>query len=373
MRVAHIVPSLEERHGGPSKSVRALANALGRAGLDVTLLTTLEKGHLVPAADDVVPLQVFPREWPLAWCRSEQLADHLRAQPYDCHHAHSLWLLPLGYAHRAAGRHNGRLVISPRGMMSGWAWRHHRWRKKIAELALHPGAFAAAAGWHATSLEEADDIRQLGFRQPVCVAPNAVPVPAEAALAEARAAWSDACPALHGRRVALFYSRLHRKKRLRELVSLWLGQPRDDWFLLIVGVPEEYTPDEVNGWIAEAGGSAHARAFDGAGRPPPFAIAELFVLPSHSENFGLVIAESLAAGVPTLVTDTTPWRDLARHEAGWCVAWEAFGATLARARTESRETLAARGVRGRAWVARDFTWENSAQLLRAFYRDLLHG
>lgn len=373
MRIAHIVPSLEERHGGPSKSVRALANALGHTGLDVTLLTTLEAGHTVPPAADAVPIKVFPREWPLAWCRSDQLAEHLRAQRYDCHHAHSLWLLPLGYAHRAAERHAGRLVISPRGMMSGWAWKHHRVRKRIAELTLHPGAFAAAAGWHATSAEEADDIRQLGFRQPVCVAPNAVSIPTDTELEAARASWLDACPALRGRRVALFYSRLHRKKRLRELVALWLEQPRDDWFLLIVGVPEEYSVAEVNGWIAAAGGSAHAQAFDGAGRPAPFAAAELFVLPSHSENFGLVIAESLAAGVPALVTDTTPWGGLARHEAGCCVPWETFGSELARTRAESREALAARGAHGRDWVARDFTWERSARLLSEFYRHLLHG
>ncbi len=57
-------------------------------------------------------------------------------------------------------------------MMSGWAWRHRRWRKYLAEHLIHPGAFARAAGWHATSPEEANDIRALGFQQPVCVAPN---------------------------------------------------------------------------------------------------------------------------------------------------------------------------------------------------------
>ena len=102
-------------------------------------------------------------------------------------------------------------------MMSGWAWRHRRLRKQLAGLLVHPGAFAAAAGWHATSPEERDDIVALGFRQPVCVSPNGVPLPAEAELVAARTEWQQLCPAAKSRPVALFYSRLHRKKRVREL------------------------------------------------------------------------------------------------------------------------------------------------------------
>lgn len=372
MRVAHIVPSLEERHGGPSKSVRALANALARSGTDTALLTTLEPGCAVPPGPDAARLVVFPREAPRAWCRSRGLQLHLAAERYDVHHAHGLWLLPLGYAHGAARAHGSSLVISPRGMMSGWAWRHRRVRKKLAEFALHPGAFAGAAGWHATSAAEADDIRRLGFRQPVCVAPNGVELPDATDLAAARAHWQNVCPALRDRRVAVFYSRYHRKKRVRELLDLWRTAPRGDWFLLFVGVAEEYDAAEINSWIRAAGAESHAAAFDGAAVPPPFGIASLFLLPSHSENFGLVIAEALAAGVPALVTDTTPWSELPAHEAGWCVPWEAWPAALAAALAESPATLQRRGAAGRAWVQRDFTWESSARLLAEFYRHLGH-
>jgi glycosyltransferase involved in cell wall biosynthesis len=371
MRLCHIVPSLEDRHGGPSKSVRALANAEAALGASVDLLTTLEPGRPVPdVGSDTAAIHLFPRESPLRLCRSRPLRDHLDATAYDCVHSHALWLLTLRYAAAAARRARVPLVISPRGMLSGWAYQHHHWRKRLAALLVHPGAFAHAAGWHATSTAEADDIRRLGFTQPVCVAPNGVTLPSAGDQAAARAAWLKLCPATGQRRVALFYSRFHRKKRLRELFDLWLAAPRGDWLLLLVGVPEEYPLAEVSGWIETAGARDRIAVFDGAGRPPPFAAASLFLLPSHSENFGLVIAEALAAGVPALVTDATPWGGLAPNQAGWCVPWNGYRAALDTALQLPAEELAAMGARGREWAAREFTWERSGRLLLEFYRQL---
>ncbi|MBX3735687.1 MAG: glycosyltransferase [Candidatus Didemnitutus sp.] len=367
MPLCHVVPSLEDRHGGPSKSVRALANAMA-ARTPTALLTTLEPGQsMLPAGpQDAAPVTVFPREAPRWLCRSAGLAAHLRATRYDVVHSHALWLLTLRYAHDAALRHGAPLVISPRGMLTEWAWQHRRWRKRIADWLVHPGALRAAAGWHATSADEANDIRRRGFTQPICVAPNGVEIPAPAELAAARAAWRNEFPVLRERRVAVFYSRFHRKKRLRELVELWLARAPADWLLLVAGVPEEYSVAEVAQW-AEPG---RVLVVDGRERPAPFAAAELFLLPSHSENFGLVVAEALAAGVPALVTDTTPWQGLDRHDAGACVAWERFDATLARALAAAPETLAAQGARGRAWVADEFTWASAAGTLLDFYASL---
>ena len=371
MRICQIVPSLELRHGGPSRSVRGLARAMADAGERVDLLTTLEPGQEMdrdPAG--TAPVRVFPRETPRWLCRSPGLAGHLAREGYDCYHAHSLWLLPLDYARRAAARRDAPLVISPRGMMSGWAWKHRRFRKWLAERLVHPGAFAAAAGWHATSLEEAEEIRRLGFRQPVCVAPNGVEVPDAAALAAARDHWLGARPELRGRRVALFYSRFHRKKRVLELLDLWRSRPADDWFLLLVGLAEEHTAEELNARIASLGLTDRAAAVDGAARPAPYAAAELLLLPSHSENFGLVVAEALAAGIPALVTDQTPWRDLAARDAGWCEAWSAWPRVLPAALAETPAALRARGLAGRNWVAGEFTWRRSAERLLEFYAHL---
>lgn len=371
MRVAQIVPSLEDRHGGPSRSVRAIANAQARLHASVELLTTGEAPAASP--DDVAAQHVFPRIFPRKICRSPRLNAHLATHRFDCLHYHSLWLLPLRYAMNAARRTNTPLVLSPRGMMTEWAWNHHRKRKELAEKFLHPGAFQAAAGWHATSEDEANDIRRLGFTQPICVAPNGVEVPETSTLEAARRHWLKLCPALNGRRVALFYSRFHQKKRVRELIELWLARPRPDWVLLVVGLPEEYSVADLAAQVSAAGASDRIFVFDGTGQPAPYAVASLFLLPTHSENFGLVIAESLAAGVPTLITDTTPWLGMNVRRAGWCAPWTAYNTALSNALEQSPEILAEMGGIGRAWVARDYGWESPARKLLEFYPTLSRG
>ncbi len=369
MKLTHIVPSLELQYGGPSRSVLALSSALARAGHTVELLAT-EPGPGETHSVGDLRVRNFHRDWPPRICPSAGLRAALRSNVADIVHHHSLWLRTLHYAHRAALDHSAKLVLSPRGMMSRWAWRHRDWRKKIARAFIHPGALEAVHGWHATSPEEEAEIRALGFTQPVCVAPNGVdaPDPAETALAATH--WRTACPAVTQRPVALFYSRFHQKKRIIELIDLWLEHGPRDWLLLLVGIPQTYTAKMLEDYVMRQSGGGRVQAFDGTGRPPPYAVASLFLLPSHNENFGLVVAEALAHGVPALVTDTTPWRALNSEGLGWCVPWENFAAALKSAIAALSADLPDRSTRGRDWVLREFSWDKSASHLAEFYAHL---
>jgi len=372
MRCCEIVPSLEEKHGGPSKSVLALSEALASLGEQVSLLSTHPTSSTPPPAASL-DLHIFRRETPQALCLSSGLRRHLDSQAFDVVHHHSLWLRTLHYAHRRARSLRVPLVISPRGMMSPWAWQHHGWRKQLVRHLVHPGAFEAAAGWHATSPEEADEIRSHGFKQPVCVAPNGVAVPSDRERIAALAHWRARCPEIAQRPTALFYSRLHRKKRVLELIDLWLAHAPAEWLLLVVGMPEEYTPAQLETYVLRNSAAGRVRVFDGADAPPPYPVASLFVLPSHNENFGMVIAEAMAHGLPVLVTDSTPWTRVNDLGAGWCVPWEDFPVTLNAALSESTDQLAQRGAIGREHVGHEFPWAKSAATLRSFYRDLCAG
>ncbi len=370
MRIAQIVASLEARHGGPSRSVLGLSSGLAALGHDVALLATDPQTNSVEQPATGLAVRRFPRQWPESITVSSALRRHLLTTPYDLVHEHGLWLRPLHYATTAAREHGVPLVISPRGMMSAWSWTHHRWKKAFAARWIHPGAFTQAAGWHATSHEEADDIRRLGFKQPVCVAPNGVALPDPATQAAARSYWLERCPELASRRVALFYSRFHAKKRILELIDLWAETAPSDWLLLAVGIPEGYTVAALTEHAAQRGLADRVKIFDGTAAPSPYAAASLFLLPTHSENFGLTIAEALANGLPVVTTDQTPWQGLAANGAGHCVAWPDFPRTLGAALRETPVALQAQGARARAWMGTDFTWEKSAATLLAFYREL---
>lgn len=371
MRIAHLVATLDARHGGPSRSVRATAIALAARGHEVELLTTGDAER--ERKEDGITIREFRRDPPRMLVISAALGRHLKENAYDVIHAHGLWTRHLHYARRAAADFGARFVISPRGMLAPWALSHHGIRKRIARRLLHPGAMSGADGWHATSAGEADEIRAARFTQPVCVAPNGVEIPSAAELDAARAWWRAAHPSLEGPGlpgVALFHSRFHKKKRVLELLALWASLPDTGWILALVGIPEDYTVASLEAHAARLGLAGRVIVADGTSTPLPYAIADLFVLPTHSENFGLVVAEALAAGVPALVTDSTPWSALGDRRAGWCVPWESFGESLKSALATPREALRATGANGREWVAKEFSWKGTAHLLEQFYSHL---
>ena len=370
MRIAQIVASLEARHGGPSRSVLGLAHGLARLGHDVELLTT-EPG--VSRTDQAAPhllMRRFPRRWPQTVAAAPELARYLRAQRFDVIHNHGLWLRPLHYAAWAARASDCPLVISPRGMMTDWAWRYRRTRKYAAGLLVHPGALQACTGWHATSTDEATDIANRGFAQPIALAPNGIDLPSDQSLVAARRHWLAACPDLAGRRVALFYSRFHPKKRVLELIELWAAQAPPEWLLLMVGIPEAFSVADLQRYAQRCNPAGRVAIHDGTDAPAPYAAASLYLLPSHSENFGLTIAEALAHGLPVLTTDSTPWGGLEAHDAGYCIPWTEYAAAMKRMLASPPEALTASGKAGRTWMEAEFTWEQSAAVLVAFYERL---
>lgn len=370
MKIAQIVASLETRHGGPSKSVTSLSRALAQNENDVELLAAEATPR--DAKLERWTTRVFKRDWPPLVGRSAGLAAHIASSDYDVIHNHGLWLRPLHYAHQRARSLKVPLVVSPRGMTSPWAWTHRRWKKALAQRLIHPGALEHVSGWHATSAEEESDIRALGFKQPICVAPNGVAALSETAAAQAAVYWQARCLELKGKRTALFYSRFHCKKRVLELIDVWLKIAPPDWILLLVGIPEEYSVAALEAYVYRSSGSQRIKVFDGGDAPPPYAVASLFLLPSHSENFGMSIAEAMANGVPVLVTDRTPWTPLNEAGFGWCVPWSEWPATLAYALSRPAETLANHGTRARDWVLSEYSWQHTALKLAHFYQMLRH-
>ncbi|MEN9840631.1 MAG: GDP-mannose:cellobiosyl-diphosphopolyprenol alpha-mannosyltransferase [Verrucomicrobiota bacterium] len=379
--VLHVTASLDPRHGGPSRTVPALASAQAELGAYVNLVTVGPVPPDFSARYPHLPVHAFPaRPGPLGRicaCASG-LADFLRQTPTRAIHVHGLWQRPLHYAAAAATHQRIPLIVAPRGMLEPWALDHHTWKKRLAATFVHSRALASVSGWHATSPQEAENLNALPAwlhvpssppPAPCCLAPNGVTAPEPGSAPAARAAWLTAYPQLQNTRIALFYGRLHRKKRVAELIALWRAITRPGWTLLIAGIPGDYTIDQLQA-LAPASTSSPIVVADGTALPAPYPLAELFLLPSHSENFGQAVAEALAAGLPALVTDTLPWRELDTVSAGRCVPWSEYPAALAALLAQPSPALAALGAQGRTWVLATYPWSTPAQNLLKFYSHL---
>lgn len=370
MRVAHVLPDLGPAGGGVSRFVLRLAAAQVASSQGV---------HVYAAGDDAgeaagasCTWHNYPRLPPHRLGRSPALRVALRYADVDVMHAHALWMRPLHYATLASEHRKIPLVISPHGALTPWALRRSAIKKQLAARLVHPRAFQRAAGWHVASELERRDLVRLGFGQPVCVAPPGIALPEASACVAARDYYDARAPQLRGQRVLLFYSRLHGKKRVRELVEVFAGlaaqHPR--WHLLIVGIPETETVMGLRRQADHRGLRARVTVLDGSDAPAPYPLAELFVLPTHSENFGLVVLEALSHGVPIVTTTGTPWADLESVGAGACVELEALSRALGEWMSRDGVALRHAGALGRDWARQHFDGPTSARRLVSFYAEL---
>lgn len=382
MRVCHIVASINRNTGGPSVTVPRLVTALADRGLETHLATLDYPEHGPQTPVPGVALISIPtgminralRGWSPQF--SPKLAVLAQAGLHVLHN-HGLWMFPNLYARRVAVAAGVPLVISPRGMVEQWSLTRSRWKKWLMWHAFEQANLTQAAMFHATSHEEAASIRALGLRQPIAVLPNGIEIP-EADASGNRALLEQKFPELRGRRWLLFLSRLHPKKGLLELLRVWqhLHAQFPEWHLVLAGPDlDDYTAklrSTVN-HLQLSGRVTFTGMLAGELKDSAWAGAELFVLPTHSENFGIAVAEALAHGCPVLTTHGAPWRGLNEHHCGWWIEMNESELTISLAAALKLPTKERRamGARGREWVRRDFSWPHIAQEMEAAYAYLL--
>ena len=365
----HVVAGLAPAHGGPSYSVPRLCEALASADVRTTLLSVAAAGGAASEASDR-----GYRECSSAWDyaqtpllrslrRSSGLARALRAGGADIIHNHGLWLMPNVEAGWAAARAAAPLVVSPRGMLAPAALAFSRRRKQAFWALLQSGVVRRSACLHATSESEYREIRAFGLVNPVAIIPNGIDLPAPPV--------SRARPG--GGRTVLSLGRIHPKKGLDQLLYAWADvEPRHPgWRLRVVGPREDGHADEL-GALAASLGLARVTIdgpLYGDAKWAAYHAADLFVLPSRNENFGVAAAEALAAGTPVVATRGAPWNGLETEACGWWVepGREALAAALGDAMALPRETLTGMGERGRVWMERDFSWDRVARDMLGVY------
>jgi glycosyltransferase involved in cell wall biosynthesis len=160
------------------------------------------------------------------------------------------------------------------------------------------------------------------------------------------------------------------------LVEAWARVRPRGWKLRIAGPDEAGHRLQVEQSISAAGLGeivSFLGPLEGQAKQAAFSDADLFVLPSHSESFGMVIAEALAHGLPVLTTTATPWPTLRDHDCGWCVDPSVAGLTegLRQATSCGSETLRAMGERGQTFVAKEFGWARIATQFLEIYEAIL--
>jgi glycosyltransferase involved in cell wall biosynthesis len=334
MRVAHIQNGLSVENGGPTQSLANYCRGQVAAGHEVSLWTLEGFPHRSPAVrlPPPVEMHVFRVEPPAKLGRSTEMRRQLRlADSPDIYHLHGVWEQAVRHGADEARRRNKPYILEMMGTYDPWALRQNWVFKRVARSWFQDRILREAACLHVNSQQEAENIRNLGFKTPIAVIPVGVDVSAiEQRKSDIRHQTSDISPELEGRPFILYLSRLHPKKGLDLLIRSYAAlrtshsalRASEDWRLVIAGSGEQPYVDKCRRLAAELGIARQCLWLghvDELQKSWLFTHAHCYVLPTSGENFGNTVAEALAHGAPVITTRHTPWTDLPKHGCGWIV------------------------------------------------------
>lgn len=386
MRILHVIPAVASRYGGPSTAIWPMTAALRElGGIDVEIATTDADGPdaSLTAADlpkDSGIVHLFGRDKGESLKYSRGLTQWLKAHAddYDLIQVHSIWNHPI-FAVRRAARHAGvPYIIRPCGNLSDYTWQKSKWKKRAYWWLRERRNIRYAAGFHVTSDDECDEVRRLGVTAPIDVIPLGI----------ANDAWEtpvepgwlrEKCPQAGSRPLLLYLSRLHPKKGIIEFLLPALARMQADAFLAIIGGEDNDAPGYTGHVQSEISRLGLGRNVALLGPVPPqrrwaaFDGADVFVLPSLSENFGIVVAEAMARGKPAVVTSGVQFAKHVTTSAAGTVVPPDVGelANCLDQWLSDPERRAQAGIAGRQYIQQNFTWQRTAERLANLYRRII--
>lgn len=383
MKVLHVIPSLSTVHGGPTRALAMMERALLAQGVAVETATTDDGGPGRrngkpcgrPLAEEGAVRWYFAKTFEFykpsvafaGWIASE-------VRRYDLVHIHSLFSFTSTIAAWAAQRAGVPYMVRPLGTLNAYGLRRRRPLAKALSMQLiESRILQRAAAVHFTSEQEAQEAGQLGIPMRSAVIPLAVE-PATAA----PAAWHRFTE-LRGAPCILFLSRLDPKKNVEALLDAvaMLALEQRTVRLLIAG---DGTPAYVSTLRSRAAALGLSQRLIWAGhvegddKAAAFAAADLFALPSHSENFGIAAAEALAAGLPCLLGEGIAIAgEVSDADAGVAVASDAGSICAAlRRMIDDKEGLIRMSGNARCLAQQRYSLEAMGVALKRLYVDVLN-
>jgi glycosyltransferase involved in cell wall biosynthesis len=376
MKVLHVSPYFipARRYGGLVEAAYRLCLSVSRAGCDVRVLTTNANGR-----DRVLSLNPN-REHPIAsgfdvrYCPrkmrtavSPALVRHMLsyARWADVVHLSAVYSFTTFPTLLAARALHKPLVWSPHGALQRWRGSRRRLTKVAWERACRI-AMPRKVVLHLTAEQERDESMARFPGRETVVIPNGVTIPRRLAPQP-----GDGTMRLG------FIGRLDPKKGIERLVDA-VGLLRDEQLIVklaLAGSGEAFYEDALKGRVRKMGLEPQVTfvgQVSGQAKRHFFEAIDLAVVPSHTENFGIVVAEALAHSVPVVASKGMPWQ---RLEERGCGLWvDNSPASIAHAiRQMTSAPLAEMGRRGREWMIEEFSWERVARDMCEVYSTLLFG
>jgi glycosyltransferase involved in cell wall biosynthesis len=373
LRVLHVSPSFYPagHYGGPTQSSYGLCNAVAKMpGVELRVLTTDSDG---PRRIDFKSFPVkFLEGYGVYYCRrwfGADIAPRMfwrlprmirRAEVVHLTAVYSPPTIPTLFLCRLMGK---PVMWSTRGALQSWRERTRKNLKSVWEKACDLFCSPERVMLHVTSEpERVASVERIKHASAVVIS-NGIESPMMN---------GNQAPRTDDSLRLLYLGRLHPIKGIENLLKA-MTTMTNGVTLSVCGEGEADYQSHLKSLAAELDLTTrvtfHGRV-DGEAKERQFADADLCVVPSFTENFCNVVAESLVRGVPVVASKGTPWARVMEIDCGLWVANDA--ATLASAiRQMQAMPLREMGERGRQWMQREFSWPNVAAQMIQQYETLI--
>ncbi len=362
MKTIHYIPSIDRSCGGTTEYVRLLAEKLGlQSEMHVVTHRSLSPVKMKQCNVHFVHKNMFgamKREW---------MALLNDVQP-DIVHVHGCWDPQCAWVQKWSQAKGYKVILTPHGMLEPWIMKRNYWIKKLPALMLYQKRAICKADYiHATAESEKENLLLLDYNDKIKVIPNAVNVDS----IKMKDSWKRS-------KTILFLSRIHEKKGLNFLIeaAAILKKELDGYKIVIAGEGDASYIDILKQMALQAGVQdiiSFAGGVYGEEKWNLFREADVFVLPTFSENFGIAIAEALASGTPVITTKGTPWVDLVGADCGWYT--EIGTLPTVNALKEflqlDEKALETMGYNGRRLIEEKYSTQSMADKMMELYWDFL--
>jgi glycosyltransferase involved in cell wall biosynthesis len=387
MRILHVITSVAPRHGGPTEAVLSMVRALRSEGVDASILCSNDDmgGTLnVPLNQWVdhegLPCWFIPRVparqhtlvgFNYAPGFSPWLREHVR--DFDFIHVHTVFSHPANVAMGIARNAGIPYAVRPMGHLCRWSMRQRGWIKRLQLALTTRRNIDGAAFIHTTSSMEAEETAELGFLSRCLVLPHGLHLPPE--INDAREKLRVELEVPQELPLLVFMSRFHPKKGI-ELLLEACRELTMNFKLVLAGAGDDAYVATLNERIAGLGLEPHVLWYGFAEGERKWQLlqgADVFVLPSYSENFGIAVLEALACGLPVVISDQVALAESVKEQHLGCVVPTdvvAISAAIHQLLSSPAERMQI-GQRARQVAREHFSWPAAARRLITAYEEAI--
>lgn len=368
MKALHYIPSMARNLGGVATYLSILSGELGRR-CELVIVTSVQENDLPMRNCKVVNLEGFTftdAGLGLSWAGMKRFSaccrKILEEEKPDLVHINGIWSLDRWLMQREALKRGIRTYIMPHGMLEPWILHRHYWTKKLPALMLYEKkALRSAVCLIATAESERENLEKLNVNKAkIPVVKNGIDV----SMIPLKTSWEK-------RKKMLYVSRIHVKKGIEMLLNTAcsISKELEGYEIIIAGEGEKDYVDSLKEQAKKSGlNVTFVGGVYGEDKWRTFQEADFFVLPTNSENFGYVIAESLACGTPVITTHGAPWAEIE----GKCGYWierteEQLREAMLKMMEKSPEELESMGREGRKLIEENYSATSMAEGLMHIY------